>query len=213
MRLPSDEIFRAGLKRWRTMHNMTAEHVAAESRRKELGIRSFRRAQVNSWENGLTRISYTALVEQILPAYHIEDFDTFIDFCRVPSCDDITVINKDDFGKNPIAPGTIARSIGIDFLGNHRTRIDRVTFSPGTKKPTRWAPHDGHEFVVVLKGSVTCEFAVEEHGEIKAFTLDTDMAIMFPSALYHRFYNASNDVEAELVAAKPSFSGTAAAKR
>ncbi|MBU6402071.1 MAG: hypothetical protein KGS61_17270, partial [Verrucomicrobia bacterium] len=75
---------------------------------------------------------------------------------------------------------------------------------------TPWGRHDGHEFVFVARGQVFCEFATSKDGERKRYSLERGMAIAFHSALFHSFCNASDSEEAELVAAKPSHSDTAA---
>ena len=103
--------------------------------------------------------------------------------------------------------------VAEDFLGEHRTRIDRVEFQAGTNSVTRWNNHDGHEFVLILKGTVECEFAVGKNDARIQHTLSSGDAIAFPSGLYHRFWNASAEQEAMLVAAKPSNSRSAAFKK
>jgi quercetin dioxygenase-like cupin family protein len=211
MHLPPEKVLAEGLKRWRTtMLRWTAENVAMESKRK--ATKAFGKNQVAKWENGTSRLPYKRLVEDILPSYHIDDVDVFIDFCLPPSLDDVTVIKANDFTTSPIADGAIDQYLNTGFLKSHRTRIDKVTFQPGRTQSTPWGPHDGHEFVLVLRGEVVCEFAVQDSGDKKEFKIAAGSAIAFPSALYHRFYNASDSEGAELVAARPSRSGIAARK-
>jgi quercetin dioxygenase-like cupin family protein len=152
------------------------------------------------------------LQQDILPSYHVDDFDLFVDFCKLPSLNDVTVIKEREFSRSPIADGAIDQYLDKGFLKAHRTRIDKVTFGPGTDQSTRWGRHDGHEFVLVLKGSVNCEFALDSGAEKKTFTIEAGDAVAFPSALFHRFVNASTSESAELVAARPSRSGIAANK-
>jgi mannose-6-phosphate isomerase-like protein (cupin superfamily) len=209
MQLPTSEQLRIGLRRWRELRNKTASDVATESRR---GNNAFSSGRVTKWESGKTGINYKRLVEDILPAYQIEDFDTFIDFCLPPSIDDITVFAEKDFGNNPIVPGIAVQSVSVGYLNKHRTRLDRVMFEPGKKQQTSWAPHIGHEFLFVQKGAIVCEFAVEERGQKKTVVIKAGMAVAFPSALFHSCYNNSDTESAELMVAKPSYSGTAGLK-
>jgi hypothetical protein len=207
MRLPDHKSIGAGLRRWRGSHNWTATDVAKQSDNK------FKSGQVTKWENGKSSFSYKKLVEVILPAYEIDDFDVFVDFCHPPSLTDIAVINTVDFTKSPIAPGTVAEYLTAGFLKDHRTRIDRVTFAANASEPTPWGRHDGHEFLLVLKGAVVCEFADREHDERKKYTLTTGMAVAFPSSLFHQVSNANKSEAAEIVAARPSRSGPAPTKQ
>lgn len=210
MKLPSYIEIRAGLRRWRDAHGLTARDVAVAS--KERSQTPFRHGQVAKWETGSTGIDYRRLCEDILPAYGIEDFDTFIDYCQLPSMDDITVIEAADFARNPILHETICWFVRPNFLKNHRTRIDRVSFLPGKAKPTPWGAHYGHEFVLVLEGAVKCEFAMQPTGPRQTYTLTKGMAIAFHSQVFHCFYNDSETATAELVVAKPTHGGTADGK-
>lgn len=193
---------------------MTKQDVAERSKQKGVSKNPFKARQVTAWESGSTGLDYRRLVEDVLPAYRIDDFDTFIDYCIPPTLADITVIEDAHFGAIPIAPGITNKAVGLGFLNNHRTRIDRVEFSgKAPAEPTSWAPHNGHEFVLVLEGSVVCELAANEHDtERFTRTLTEGQAIAFHSGLYHRFSNASETNRAKLVAAKPSHSRTAATK-
>jgi hypothetical protein len=210
MQLPPPELLRAGLRRWRDSRGWTAHIVAQRS--KQHSKNPFVRRQVNKWESGDSRLDYATLVNDILPAYQIEDFDTFVDYCRQPSLNDVVVIQASEFGHNPMAPGTVSHAVARAFLKEHRTRIDRVTFAAGAPESTSWAPHLGHEFVLVLKGTIKCEFAVGEFDDRREVTLTDGMAVVFNSALFHRFSNGDNSRDAEIVVAKPTHAGTAADK-
>ena len=211
MRLPNEAEIGSGLRRWRDLHGWSAKHVAQESKRR--GKQEFSEGRVNKWEKGRTSFTYKQLEESILPAYRIDDFDIFVDFCRPPSLDDVTEIDAKSFTASPIAlDGAIDQYLNKGFLKAHRTRIDKVTFRQGKGQTTPWGAHDGHEFVLVLQGSVNCEFAVTADGPRKSYTISEGGAIAFPSALFHKFSNASDSEPAVLVAARPSHSGIAANK-
>jgi len=207
MQLPDPIQMGASLRRWRESIGFTAKKVADESRAK--AKKPFGQAQVNKWEKGTQTFTYRRLIQDIFPSYRIDDIDVFIDFCRHPGLEDVTVIKAEEFTRSPIADGAIDQYLNRGFLKSHRTRIDKVTFPKGKAPGTSWGSHDGHEFVLVLRGAVTCEFAVEVSGEKLIRTIAAGDAVAFPSALYHKFFNASETEEAELVAARPSRSGTA----
>jgi hypothetical protein len=209
MQLPTQEQLGIGLRRWRELRNETARDVAAESKG---GNNPFRATHVTKWETGKGSFSYKRLVEDILPAYHISDFDTFIDFCLPPSLEQISVFTETDFGNNPIVRGIVVRSVSVGYLNQHRTRLDSVTFAPGQKPQTAWAAHAGHEFLFVQKGAIVCEFAMKEKDDRKREVVKAGMAIAFPSSLFHSCSNYSDSEPAELMVAKPSYSEAAGLK-
>lgn len=137
-----------------------------------------------------------------------------MDFCRVPSLEDITLISAEQFTSGHLSEGVEDRFVAHSYLKRreHRTHIDTVIFGPGKKNATPWGHHNGHEFVLVLKGKIFCEFAVEKHEKGKHFFLETGMAIVFPSSLYHIFGNTSDSEEAILVVGKPTYGRPAEAK-
>ncbi len=209
MKLPTPKQLGAALRKWREDRGKTGPEISQES--EHLSKKAFAPLQVVRWEGGKQSFSYKRLVEDILPAYEIHDFDTFLDSCRCPSLDDVTVIPANSFTRSEIREGVRDFYVTKAFLekSQHRTRIDRVVFSAGKQNTTDWGNHNGHEFVLVLKGVVTCEFAVNKRDCRQPHTLTTGMAVVFPSSIFHRFANASDTEEAVLVVAKPTNGRTA----
>lgn len=210
MILPSPEQLGLALKKWRRDHGGSSQKkIAKES--EEHSKNSFTHQQVGRWENATQTFTYKQLVEDILPAYQILDFDTFLDFCRGPSVEDVTFISADQFTPGHLSEGVDDFFVARPFLEKrqHRTRIDKVIFRPGKTNVTKWGCHNGHEFVLVVKGAVVCEFAVNKKDTPLTRTLTTDMAVVFTSSLFHRFGNASDTDDAVLVVAKPTNGRTA----
>lgn len=205
MKIPGQKELGDALRRWREQVGRPVDEIAMQC-----GVQA---KQIGKWEKGTVAFTYKQLVEKILPAYRVEDFDLFIDFCGKPTLADVVIIPADHFTPFHITDHTIDYIVATDLVERTRTRIDRIKFGPGTNQVTRWGAHGGHEFVLVLQGSVTCHFAEDNDVEhAKPYRLEAGMAISFPSRLFHKFANASESEGAELVAAKPSRSGVAGRK-
>lgn len=171
MRLPSPRELGDALRKWREDRGLTELEIAKSSERRS--AKKFGPLQVGRWENSKQAFTYKRLIEDILPAYQIPNFDTFLDFCRPPSIEDVTVIEAGQFTPARLSDGVTDYFVAKPFLekGQHRTRIDRVVFAPGKSNITTWGRHEGHEFVLVLEGAVDCEFAVDEDAPRKRHSL------------------------------------------
>lgn len=204
MKLPDQNQLGEALRRWRQRKELDVETIAKRCERET--------AQIKRWEKGEAAFTYQQLVEDIFPAYEVEDFDLFYDFCGKPKLSDVVLLKAQDFTPLSISERSIDIFTASAKLKNIRTRIDRIKFAPGKDQVTHWGPHAGHEFVYVLKGNVVCCVSEgrDENGA-ERHELTAGMAIAFPSRLFHKFVNNS-DEEAELVAAKPSGSGIAGYK-
>lgn len=204
MQLPSTSELVHALIRLRNSKGWEQKDIAKRSHTS--GGKPLTEDDVGHFERQKTQLNYDRLVKDILPAYGVADFDTFLDFCRGPSLADIRIIQTDDFSSSRITKGILDLHVSPDVLGPSRTRIDWITLEPGSE--TSWGAHDGHEFVLVLVGTVKCEFASEEKGPRQEHMLTRGMAVAFPGALFHRFLNPAQK-PAKVVSGRPAHSGTA----
>ena len=164
----------------------------------------FTEQQASKWEHAQTSFTYEQLVDDILPAYKVADFDVFLDFCHHPTVSEVTHVTQ--FVPDIIGEGAHVTFARPTFLAGHRTRIDIVTLDPNAS--TTWKAHNGHEFVYVLDGEVVCEFAENLAGERHRQQVPKGTAIAFHSGLFHIFRN-NGKKKALLVAARPSCSSSA----
>src|ERR1043165_8740306 len=95
MILPSPKQIGSALQQWRAVHGGLKQKDIAK-RSVQLG-KKLKTQQVGRWERGDQPFTYKQLVEVILPAYEIPDWDTFLDSCRDPSLKDVTVIAAKQF--------------------------------------------------------------------------------------------------------------------
>jgi mannose-6-phosphate isomerase-like protein (cupin superfamily) len=191
----------AALIAWREAHKLTAADVVAKS--KLASKKPVASSTISEIEKHGSGFSYKRLVEDILPAYGIDDigdFDLFLDYCVNSSLDTIVHIKDKDRGEVPFR-GTREYLTNPDALLGNRTRISVIEVEPG--QSTLWQRHEGHEYLMISKGTVFAEFAETLEGTKKTFTLKTYDAIAFPSALYHRFENRGSSL-AELIVARPT---------
>lgn len=191
------------LRRWREAHKWSSTEIAKKS--KQGGKKGFDTPTVAALEIRGKGCSLQRFLEEILPAYGIEDvtdFDLFLDYCFDHSLASIAVIKAKDIIDVKNLNGTREYLIHPDLLKGNRARISIITIERNGS--TVWQNHEGHEFLRISKGSIKAEFAEKETGgRKKTFLLEKGDALAFPSALYHCFANIGED-EAELTIARPT---------
>ncbi|MEW6156554.1 MAG: cupin domain-containing protein [Verrucomicrobiota bacterium] len=189
-----------GLTVWRNRKGLTRKDIAKNSQTKSRN--PFVPEQVGTFERG-KGFSYARLVNDILPAYGISDvrdFDLFIDFCRGYDLSDVNVIHERSNLKHA-AEGTEEFLVDPDDLPRNRSRISVIRIKPGMK--TTWQCHEGHEYVMVSKGTLKAEFGIADDGRRDTYELKEGAGVAFPSMLHHSFHNIG-EKEAEIIVARPT---------
>jgi quercetin dioxygenase-like cupin family protein len=211
-RLPPESEIIAGFQAWIDLHHgghklgrIWGDYSKRCARSQtQPAIPKDRFVRILSGENNL---KYQDL-STVLDVLEIPCVDLFFDFCAYPSLSNVVHFEKADcWVDEPVlgngAGGCRLRYVKKETLGKNRIRLDLLKLEP--KGKSRWAPHNGQEFIYLLKGQEVIVVLSENEDlkEAKKFTLRLGEGISFPSGLWHRIENHSAR-GAELGIARPS---------
>ena len=191
----------AALKEWRKSQNLSLEEVEARCGNKAR-VRELRR-----YERGEVAVPLPKLFQTVLPAYGIEtvnDFDLFLDRLFGMSNTEARVFKRDGISEIR-AEHVTTHQVDPRGLFPHRTRVDVHTIRAGQQ--TQWRSHGGHEYVLVLDGTVDCEVSETEHGVRTTHSLRQGEIIALPNFVWHTIRNSGRG-DARVAVARPSKSPT-----
>lgn len=201
--LGGKELGRA-LKQWREARRLRQIDVVKRS--KTVSKKPLKPSNLSNMENKGTGLSYKNLVENIFPAYQINDicdYDLFLDYCLAKSVESIAIVRSNERDSQTANPGTKELLIPPDMLKGNRARISIIEID--RDRETVWQNHEGHEYLMIWKGQVTAEFSDSEDGEKKKYKMSEGDGVAFNSAIHHRFIN-SGDRTAVMIVARPTMS-------
>ncbi len=166
----------------------------------------------------------------LLEAFNYSDVDLFLDACYPATIRDVVFIKSGQWEVTGGRENKSSSARASDLL-NNRTRLDILILE--AQQDTGWKQHGGHEFVRVVRGVVHCSVSDSEKcpssstpvvthvlaGVVKAEESaaaevaekklldgwEEGPAVVFPSKIWHRFWNEGTD-PVQLAVARPTHS-------
>lgn len=201
MLLPDSITLFQALKRWREKKGLSIKDIAkySEILNPEKPITE---NVIRKWEKNLASPSYEKVVNEILPAYKVDDVFQFICAECYPNKieENIIFIQRCEHSEiNTL--GMKFHFVVPEILNNHPIRIDQCVLSPTVT--TKVEKNSGHEYILVIDGGLKIHFNFDEIE--KSFVLQAGDAIAFQSCLPHWIENPT-EKESKFVIARPAIS-------
>jgi len=223
--LPTAAEICGGLKRWRldkkmddvkVIHQKYSEICEGEN----IGYVQF--LNILKGQGRKTGLRFNEIAP-LLKAHGIDDWDLFVDYCKDPKLLEPRFITGKEFSERKVTVGgyqeMVLMGVGSNLLSHCRTRVDELKWPKG--HDTGWQRHDGHEYMLIVKGNVQCwfrEYMIDSEnertedppGELWGYTgydrtrnPDKAFGVVFSAHLEHRFLNVGAD-SAEVLVGRPA---------